>query len=242
MNSKMTTDDIQGETPASPTSDAYTTADESMDDVSDNDNQDSYALQYEFSMAKRQLTDSIARLEFLQRNVQAYDDKINALKEKHEEDVRRKVLLELVDNLAKHDRRGFFLQPVTPEIAPDYRDIIKDPIDLGTMKAKVLDGDYNQMETFIADLALMFQNCKTYNQPGTFVALAGVELEKYAWELISKTPKLAHLVPEGKVIGRMPKPQKKKSPPWTFKELEVLDSTDIELDPSDRRMSTRQNP
>lgn len=221
-------------------SDAYSAADQSEVELDQNDAKSDLALLREFQAARKQLSDSLARVEFWRRNVEAYDKEIIALQTQRDEAIRTRVLLELVDDLCKYDKKGFFLNPVTLDIAPGYHDIIKEPIDLGTMRANILNAKYKHFESFIADLGLMFHNCKTYNKPDTIVAEAGIALEKQAWELIIATPELAHLVPHGKL--RVPKVQKRrKSPPWTFQELSSLPVGRVEHGDQNTRMSTRHN-
>ena len=47
--------------------------------------------------------------------------------------------------------------------APDYHHVIKQPMDLGTMKYKLNTIQYKNSEEFIEDLQLIFTNCYTYN-------------------------------------------------------------------------------
>jgi len=48
----------------------------------------------------------------------------------------------------RYDDDGFFARPVTLEEAPDYFDIIKHPMDFGTMRQKIDGHIYNNMEEF----------------------------------------------------------------------------------------------
>jgi len=57
-----------------------------------------------------------------------------------------------------------FRQPVTLDVAPDYYDIIENPIDLRTIKDKLQKLYYKDVQTFMADLELMRDNCYKYNQ------------------------------------------------------------------------------
>jgi bromodomain-containing factor 1 len=72
-----------------------------------------------------------------------------------------------------------FLQPVDPEALgiPQYRDIIKNPMDLSTIRRKLDNGQYEDGDEFDADIRLMFQNCYTFNAPGSEVYNLGKELE-----------------------------------------------------------------
>ncbi|KAJ1022251.1 hypothetical protein NDA13_005164 [Ustilago tritici] len=56
-----------------------------------------------------------------------------------------------------------FLSKVSKRDAPDYYDVIKHPMDLGTMQKKVKSGQYKTKKQFAADLELIWENCLTYN-------------------------------------------------------------------------------
>lgn len=47
--------------------------------------------------------------------------------------------------------------------APDYHRVIKQAMDLGTMKYKLNSIQYKTAEDFVKDLQLIFTNCFTYN-------------------------------------------------------------------------------
>ncbi|KAF8727767.1 hypothetical protein AX14_007043, partial [Amanita brunnescens Koide BX004] len=74
-----------------------------------------------------------------------------------------------------------FNQPVDPirDHAPNYFDIIKDPMDLSTMGAKIEEGMYKDRFAFEADLRLMVENAKTYNVSGSYVYNEAVVLETF---------------------------------------------------------------
>ncbi|KAI0691165.1 hypothetical protein C8T65DRAFT_699820 [Cerioporus squamosus] len=70
--------------------------------------------------------------------------------------------------LQEHKKALLFWQPVDPvrDKAPNYFDIIKSPMDLGTMGAKLKQGQYKNRFEFEADFKLMINNAKTYNMQG----------------------------------------------------------------------------
>ena len=72
-----------------------------------------------------------------------------------------------------------FLLPVDPDALgiPMYRSIIKRPMDLSTIKKKLDSADYFGAEDFEQDIRLMFNNCYTFNAPGSEVNLMGKQLE-----------------------------------------------------------------
>jgi hypothetical protein len=63
---------------------------------------------------------------------------------------------------------GFvFGEPVDPVKLklPDYFDVIKNPMDLGTVQLNLNELNYQSIEHFAADVRLVFNNCMTYNDP-----------------------------------------------------------------------------
>ncbi|WFC95889.1 Transcriptional activator spt7 [Malassezia brasiliensis] len=76
-------------------------------------------------------------------------------KEEFEESMER-ILTELRNYTA-------FLQRVSKRDAPDYYDVIKNPMDLGTMQKKLKSGQYKNKAQFQGDLDLIWDNCLLYN-------------------------------------------------------------------------------
>ena len=76
----------------------------------------------------------------------------------------RKWCLKVINHLFKWKLAIFFKDPVDPEKDefPDYFDIVKNPKDLETVKKTLLDGDYHNVDDFISDLHLVFDNAKLY--------------------------------------------------------------------------------
>lgn len=74
----------------------------------------------------------------------------------------------------------YFLEPVDPVALniPTYHSVIKQPMDLGTMTAKLDSGEYESANAFKADFHLMVKNCTKFNPEGHLVHAAGKELEK----------------------------------------------------------------
>lgn len=56
-----------------------------------------------------------------------------------------------------------FLTKVAKRDAPDYYDVIKNPMDLGTMMRNVRQGRFKSKAQFMRDLDLIWDNCLTYN-------------------------------------------------------------------------------
>ncbi len=46
---------------------------------------------------------------------------------------------------------------------PDYLNIIKTPMDFGTIKQKLATHSYQKAQEFLDDMALVFDNCNKFN-------------------------------------------------------------------------------
>lgn len=74
----------------------------------------------------------------------------------------------------------WFLQPVDAVVQnlPTYHETILHPMDLGTMRVKLENGDYSAASEFKEDFDLLIRNCKTFNWKGETCYTAGEELER----------------------------------------------------------------
>ncbi|KAF3835704.1 hypothetical protein F7725_028262 [Dissostichus mawsoni] len=59
----------------------------------------------------------------------------------------------------------------------DYHDIIKQPMDLGTIRKKMDEREYENTKEFAADVRLMFSNCYKYNPPSHEVVYMARKLQ-----------------------------------------------------------------
>lgn len=97
----------------------------------------------------------------------------------------------VLDRLSKDSFADIFLEPVDREEFPDYEDIIDSPMDLATVRSKLLDKKYQVPEQFARDMRKVSQqmvwakfalcdltffmsikvwnNCKIYNQHGSAI-------------------------------------------------------------------------
>uniref|UniRef100_A0A7M5VDT5 histone acetyltransferase n=1 Tax=Clytia hemisphaerica TaxID=252671 RepID=A0A7M5VDT5_9CNID len=81
-------------------------------------------------------------------------------------------LMPVFDKVHKIDpESGPFLTPVNPDQLgiPDYFHIVKNPMDLSTIKSKLDNGDYKDPWGFCDDMRLMFENAWLYNKKTTKV-------------------------------------------------------------------------
>ncbi|KAI9311667.1 hypothetical protein BX666DRAFT_1994349 [Dichotomocladium elegans] len=98
-----------------------------------------------------------------------------------------KVLIEL-KNFTDHS--GPFLNKVSRREAPDYYDVIKTPMDLGTVTKKMKTFQYRSKKEFSDDLYLMYMNCLQYNTDPSS------EYRKHAIAMRRKTERLLLKVPD----------------------------------------------
>ncbi|XP_037106242.1 bromodomain testis-specific protein [Syngnathus acus] len=70
----------------------------------------------------------------------------------------------------------------------DYHDIIKQPMDLGTIKKKMEQREYTAAKEFAADIRLMFSNCFKYNPPAHEVVYMARKLQEVFEARYAKVP------------------------------------------------------
>ncbi|KAL1536543.1 hypothetical protein AAHA92_29178 [Salvia divinorum] len=106
---------------------------------------------------------------------------------------------------------------------PDYFNIIKTPMDFGTVKSKLNSGKYSNPIEFVDDVRLTFTNAKTYNPPGSDVHVLAETFSQFfetRWKAIENKFVVitTHLVPtkskgiEETGISKTLAPSKKRKP------------------------------
>ncbi|KAK1885881.1 Histone lysine acetyltransferase CREBBP [Dissostichus eleginoides] len=79
----------------------------------------------------------------------------------------RQALMPTLESLYRQDPESLpFRQPVDPMLLgiPDYFDIVKNPIDLSTIKRKLDTGQYQEPWQYVDDVWIMFNNAWIYNR------------------------------------------------------------------------------
>ncbi|KAK1946832.1 Methyl-CpG-binding domain-containing protein 9 [Phytophthora citrophthora] len=85
----------------------------------------------------------------------------------------------IMDMLLRNELAVAFSAPVNVKEVPGYLDLIKHPIDLGTIKIRLSRGFYDQrFEMLVRDVNLVWENCFTFNR-------LDAEISKYANRLRS---------------------------------------------------------
>uniref|UniRef100_A0A671X536 Tyrosine-protein kinase BAZ1B n=1 Tax=Sparus aurata TaxID=8175 RepID=A0A671X536_SPAAU len=101
---------------------------------------------------------------------------------------------EILKKLTKFRYSWPFREPVSPEEAEDYLDIISQPMDFQTMLGKFSQGSYRHAQDFLEDIKLVFSNAEEYNQQGSTVLSCMVKTEQSFTELLQKLlPGLSYL-------------------------------------------------
>ena len=96
------------------------------------------------------------------------------------------VARQLVSELFKKEDAWIFLRPVDPvrDMCPDYLSVIREPMDLGTIRKKM--AKYASKGEFLKDMDLVFSNCKTYNKPGTLPEVLCTRVEAFWRDLVDR--------------------------------------------------------
>ncbi|XP_035026640.2 bromodomain adjacent to zinc finger domain protein 2B isoform X15 [Hippoglossus stenolepis] len=97
----------------------------------------------------------------------------------------------LLAELERHQDAWPFLTPVNLKSVPGYRKVIKKPMDFSTIREKLVSSQYQNLETFIIDVNLVFDNCEKYNEDNSDIGRAGHNMRKFfekRWtELLKQT-------------------------------------------------------
>ncbi|XP_060685586.1 bromodomain testis-specific protein [Hemiscyllium ocellatum] len=96
----------------------------------------------------------------------------------------------VVKALWKHHFAWPFQQPVDAVKLnlPDYYQITKNPMDLGTIKKRLENKYYCKAMECIEDINTMFTNCYVYNRPGDDIVVMAQTLEKLFLQKVSQMP------------------------------------------------------
>ena len=76
----------------------------------------------------------------------------------------------------------------------DYPQIVKNPMDLGTVKENLMGAKYGTYEDVFSDIQLIWDNCKLYNMMGSEIYKVCEKMEKTAKRQVQKF-RAAHGLP-----------------------------------------------
>ncbi|KAK9884034.1 hypothetical protein WA026_004967 [Henosepilachna vigintioctopunctata] len=85
----------------------------------------------------------------------------------------------ILEDLECHDDAWPFLLPVNTKQFPTYKKIIKNPMDLSTIKKRLQDMYYKGKDEFSADVRQIFNNCEIFNEDDSPVGKAGHMMRQF---------------------------------------------------------------
>ncbi|KAF2479012.1 hypothetical protein BDY17DRAFT_227470, partial [Neohortaea acidophila] len=111
--------------------------------------------------------------------------------------VQKAYLLDKTKNLKKTKHSFSFLRAVDPVALniPTYPDIIKNPMDLGTLENKLKDDKYGSVQAFVDDFDLIISNSRRFNGDHHVVTQAGFAMEAYFKRVMESVPGPNELAP-----------------------------------------------
>ncbi|KAI7745194.1 hypothetical protein M8C21_024415 [Ambrosia artemisiifolia] len=127
----------------------------------------------------------------------------------------KKLMVFILDRFQKKDTHAVFSEPVDPDELPDYYEIIKQPMDFGTVRSKLDNGLYSNLEELEADVYLICSNAMQYNSSDTVFfrqARAIQELAKRDFENLRQMNDDGEFQPKVVRRGRPPGKLVKKTP------------------------------
>ncbi|KAL9545001.1 hypothetical protein MBANPS3_007349 [Mucor bainieri] len=119
------------------------------------------------------------------------------------------IVYPILRQLMAMDKKEFFRYPVPLDLAPDYYDVIEEPMSFSEIQEKLALHQYSTVDEFEYDLNLIWKNCLFYNKKETLYYKLAQKLQKQAEELLT----VAH---------------------HDFKELQIRNETgalDVDIDP-----------
>ncbi|XP_066861492.1 bromodomain-containing protein 8 isoform X3 [Anser cygnoides] len=94
----------------------------------------------------------------------------------------KRTVLSIWKMIASHRYSGPFLKAVSEKQAPGYRDVVKRPMDLTSIKRSLSKGHIQSMAQFQCSLMLMFQNAVMYNSCNHHVHRMALEMQREVLE------------------------------------------------------------
>jgi len=103
-------------------------------------------------------------------------------------------LRKVLDLLAENDAQDIFAEPVDTDEVADYLDIVKTPMDFSTMRKKLENFEYSNIDDFEKDFSLMVANCLSYNEKDTIFYRAGTKMRDVGGSIIRQAKRQAEML------------------------------------------------
>ncbi len=101
-------------------------------------------------------------------------------RQQSEESALNQIFEDTVDHCIKHDKYKVFTSAVKRKDAPNYYDVIKNPIDLTQIKNKAKRVEYFTQDQFLADFQLLVDNAITFNGNASDIAKIARDIQSHA--------------------------------------------------------------
>ncbi|XP_033868769.3 bromodomain adjacent to zinc finger domain protein 2B-like isoform X5 [Acipenser ruthenus] len=96
----------------------------------------------------------------------------------------------ILSELETHEDAWPFLLPVNLKLVSGYKKVIKKPMAFATIREKLDSSQYQNLEAFVVDVRLVFDNCETFNEDDSDIGRAGHNMRRYfeiRWTELFKT-------------------------------------------------------
>ncbi|WFD31967.1 hypothetical protein MSPP1_003009 [Malassezia sp. CBS 17886] len=100
------------------------------------------------------------------------------------------LLLMVHSQVSNHTHGNLFHQAIKEADAPDYYELVKQPVDLKLIKQRIKEGSISSAIELRRALSLMFANALMYNQPGTEVYRMANEMRMATNEILDQLEKM----------------------------------------------------
>merc|ERR1712113_199574 len=100
----------------------------------------------------------------------------------------------IMELLQENDTQEIFAEPVDTDEVADYLDIVKKPMDFSTMRKKLENFEYSNIDLFEEDFFMMVQNCLSYNEKDTIYYRAGTKMRDMGGSIIRQARRQAEML------------------------------------------------
>eukprot|EP00477_Mikrocytos_mackini_P001957 GAHX01002136.1.p1 GENE.GAHX01002136.1~~GAHX01002136.1.p1 ORF type:complete len:1126 (+),score=244.94 GAHX01002136.1:38-3415(+) len=92
----------------------------------------------------------------------------------------KKYFLQIMLVLKRYDITKVFYYDIDSRCAPNYYEIIKEPMNFAIIRKNIQDDKYSTLDSFFKDVVLMFENARLYNDADTPYFKFADEMEQYS--------------------------------------------------------------
>ncbi len=149
----------------------------------------------------------------------SFDSTTPGKHEKHGKKNDYRKMKNILDEIIADKLSEVFRVPVNFDEAPGYLEIIKQPIDLGTIAIKLDNSVYDTIEKFVSDVRLVFDNCCQYNSDTSTIYETATELRNRFDDKVVAT--------FGNAFSKKKSQKKKDIPSLKTTEIDIVDIDDI---------------